>query len=243
MSPRVGVLLALLAFLVVVVARLPAAALSHFLPAGVQCSAPSGTVWQGSCEQVQAQGVTLSSVQWILHPASLLRLRLAADIETHDPRLTGRGAVEIDRSGALNLSSVTATLPLQSGLTPFPAGWSGTLQLALDRATLINGRPTLLVGTIDIQSLQMPNPPTTLGSYELRFAPVSGDAPVTGQLRDLDGPLSLSGELQLQGGGGYQLQGLVAAHAGAPDNLAQLLDVLGPADPQGRHMFAINGTF
>jgi len=61
-------------------------------------------------------------------------------------------------------------------------------------------------------------------------------------LHDLDGPLSLQGRLQLSAAGSYELDGTVAMRDASNAGLQQMLQLLGPADVQGRYGFSVAGT-
>ena len=67
-------------------------------------------------------------------------------------------------------------------------------------------------------------------------------APV-GQVRDLGGPLSVEGTLKLTGGGGFDMQALVAARPEATPELTNNIKFLGSPDASGRRQFAMSGSF
>jgi hypothetical protein len=68
------------------------------------------------------------------------------------------------------------------------------------------------------------------------------DAPLTGALDDLGGPLDVTGSLQLLADRSYVVEGLIAARADAPADISQMLQFLGPADQQGRRPFSLAGS-
>ncbi len=70
-----------------------------------------------------------------------------------------------------------------------------------------------------------------------------GGGELTGAVRDLGGPLQVSGTLHLTAAGGFELQGLVAPRASASPELIENLRFLGTPDAAGRRTFAISGTF
>jgi hypothetical protein len=65
---------------------------------------------------------------------------------------------------------------------------------------------------------------------------------MTGQLRDLDGPLAVNGQVVLQPTGEYEVNGTVVVRNSSDDSLNQALQVLGPPDPQGRRSFSLSGS-
>jgi len=242
MSTRAALVLAIVVFVATLVVRWPARALTPWLPAGVSCDGAAGTVWHGSCVQLRRGHNTLAGVSWTLHPGALLRLRLSADVASADPRASGRARVQLARDGQLQISDLSAQLPLQGGLNLLPRGLAGTVRFAFTRAQLQHGQLTALTGTVRVLQLRAASQSGGLGSYELKFPPAANGAAIRGQLRDLGGPLSVSGQLQLTRGNGYQLSGSVAARTDASAQLLQALQLLGPPDAQGRRTFSLAGS-
>jgi general secretion pathway protein N len=239
---RAAVFLVVVVFVITLLVRLPARVLVSLLPPDVACAAPSGTIWSGSCGQLRAGVVTVSGLSWQLHPAALLHGRIGADVASQDPAANGHAQLELKTNGDVAVAALSANLalPRDSGLVP--AGSSGTLQLAIDSARIEGGHLVAVQGTIDLQQLHIENPAADLGSFELRFPPPQQDAAIVGMLHDRSGPLSVIGVLRLSRSGSYELQGNVAARAGASADLTQLLQMLGPPDAQDRRGFSIAGT-
>ncbi len=229
-------------FLITLVARLPARVLAALLPADVVCEAPAGTVWVGSCEQLRAGSVAIADVSWQLQPAALLHLQLGADVASQDPAAHGHARAQLAPGGDVQITALVAMLTLPGRLGLVPAGASGSLQLAIDTARLSGGHLVSVQGTITLLQLHIANPAADLGSFELQFAPPNPSGPIVGQLRDLDGPLSVIGVLQLTRTGSYDLEGSVAPKPDSSADLTQVLQLLGPPDTQGRRAFSIGGT-
>jgi hypothetical protein len=239
---RPALLLAVVIFFITLLMRLPARALRPLLPADVTCVAPDGTLWRGSCEQLRVGALPLSSVSWTLHPAALLRLRIAADLSSQDPAARGQAHVELSLNGDLAVTAVAASVAVPAGSGLVPAGTRGSLQLAIDSARIHGAHLVAVQGTIDLQQLHIENPPADLGDFELKFAPPDEAAPMVGQLRDLNGPLSVIGVLHLSPSGAYELEGSIAPRPGASVDLTQTLQALGPPDAQGRRAFSLAGS-
>ena len=247
MLPKSAILLAAVIFLITVLVRLPATVITLFLPSAVQCRAPGGTIWRGACGELRSGPIALSGVHWILHPLALLRAQVSADVDSEDARAAGRAQLRLHSNGDLEIEALNATLPLQTGLSLFPAGWDGSLELAIEQAAVHAGHLTAVQGVIRARQLHRDQPPADFGSFELNFPRASGASTseagaMVGNLRDLDGPLSLQAVLQLSRSGGYELAGTVAARDASSAELQQLLQLLGPADGQGRHVLSLSGT-
>jgi general secretion pathway protein N len=239
---RAAIILVVVVFLATVLVRLPARVLLPMLPADVACDSPTGTIWSGSCDQLRLNAVAVSDLSWRLHPAALLRLRLGADLASADPAARGQAQVELAPNGDVAITALQATLAMPGDAVLVPAGTSGTVQLAINAARIAGGHLVALQGTIELQRLHIEHPAADLGSLALQFAPPGAGAPIVGQLHDLSGPLSVSGELQLSPSGTYELQGSVAPKPGASADLTQALQLLGPPDAQGRRGFSLAGT-
>jgi general secretion pathway protein N len=239
---RAAIILVVVVFLATVLVRLPARVLLPMLPADVACDSPAGTIWSGSCDQLRLGAVAVSGLSWRLHPAALLRLRLAADLASADPAARGHAQVVLAPGGEVAITALAATVAMPGDAVLVPAGTSGTMQLAIDAARIAGGHLVALQGTIELQQLHIAYPAADLGSLALQFAPPSPSAPMVGQLRDLNGPLSVTGVLQLSPSGNYELQGSVAPKPDASADLTQALQLLGPPDAQGRRGFSLAGT-
>jgi len=244
MSVRSALILAAVFFLVMLLVRAPARLLLSYLPPDVVCDDASGTIWHGTCGQFRSQGVVIAGLSWKLHPLPLLGMKLSADLSSIDPNAGGSASIEATRSGDVSITSVHATLPLAAGALVLPPGASVTVMLALPSAKVHDSHLVAIEGTVDLRQLHIANPSSDLGSYELQFAPPDSDSNITGQLRDLDGPLAVNGQLHLQPDGAYEIGGTVAARATAGEDLNRALQLfLGPADAQGQHPFSLAGTF
>jgi hypothetical protein len=239
-----AVALVVLLFLLTLLVRLPAGVLAPMLPAGVECAGASGTLWSGACAQLTAQGVTVNDVSWKLHPLSLLRLRPQLDVSSTDTHLNGAGMVEVARDGQLDIHALNLKLDLQSAPAPLPPGWSGSVQAQLDALTLRGEQVLAVRGRILAIGLTQLDPPLRLGDFELVFPGSESAPPLRGQLHDRGaGPLALAAAVTLKAGRQYEVSGTVAARAGLDPQLAQLLELFGPADAQGRRPFSLAGSF
>jgi general secretion pathway protein N len=239
---RAALILVIVAFIATVLVRLPARVLLLMLPADVACEAPVGTVWSGSCGRLHMGALAVSGLSWRLHPAALLRLRLGADLASEDPAARGHARAELAPDGAVAISALAASVALPGGAGLVPPGVSGTMQLAIDSARIAGAHLVAVQGSVELQQLHIENPAADLGGFALQFAPPNQSAAIVGQLRDLNGPLSVSGVLQLSPSGSYDLEGSVAARPGASNELMQLLQWLGPPDAQGRRALSLTGT-
>lgn len=240
--------LALLAFLLTLVARLPARWLPPLLPQGVVCIEPSGTLWRGACANLETGGLRLGLVRWSLRPLPLLTGRAAASLRIAQPLATLEGELTLSVGGRIEGRDWRGNLILGAGglLPAVPPDLEGRVALALDRWTLQERAVRQLLGHIEIQELRrraaagaMP-----LGSYELSFADeLDAAGNVVGRLEDRGGPLEVAGRLALTAAPGYLLEGTVAPRPSASPELVRQIAFLGTPDAAGRRPFAQEATF
>jgi general secretion pathway protein N len=245
MTNRTLVVLAAVLFALTVVLRAPASWLIGALPGSVQCQQPAGSMWRGSCGQLLIAGAALSDVRWRLHPWALLGGHLELVLQSADVRAPATGTLALGLGGHHNVRDLRADLPIDTGFLPlFPSGWSGRLQLALTRLDFYGGHLAAIHGTVTARSLAQIRPAMPFGSYELRFADTARtDGAISGELRDVGGPLAVAGTLIIHNGSEYVLSGSTAARADANAELAKAIEFLGPPDAQGRRQFSLAGSF
>jgi len=244
MPSRRIVLLVALVFAITLLVRLPARWAATLLPAGIECQDATGTVWNGECARLRAVGANLSRVGWQLLPAQLLRGTLAANIRSSDPLANGNLQVRAGSGGRLELRDVNARVQLAGGLIPaLRDQWRGQIELALSRVELQSLQPRALAGNARVIDLRQARPPLEFGSYELAFPPgLADNTDIVGALRDLQGPMGVTGTLRLRATGEYELDGTVVARPTAGPELQRLIEFLGPANAQGARPFSLAGT-
>lgn len=236
-------LLAAVAFVVIVLARMPAA---WIVPArGPQwtCASIDGSLWSGTCAGLAVSGKPLGDLTWELHPLRLAAGRLAAHLTVGHGPADAAADVEVTFGQRVTARNVVADLPLDPALLPsLPADLHGRAHVELALAQVQRGIIRQLEGRIEARNLEeRSGNDTPLGSYSVTFPGGSGE-PV-GTLRDLEGPLALEGTLRLTPAPGFELEGVIAARRGAPPELVNSLRFLGSPDATGRRPFSLSGTF
>jgi Type II secretion system (T2SS), protein N len=236
-------LLALLAFVVIFVARMPAAWVVPNRGQEFSCATVEGSLWSGSCSAMIVERMALGDVSWQLHPARLLLGALATHLSATRGVASFDADVEVRLGNHLALRQVHGELPLDPNVIPgVPATLRGRVQIDLELARIERGVVSELKGRIEVHDLEdRAGNDTPLGSYQISFP--GGTEQVVGTLHDLNGPLALEGTLRLTRQGGYEVEGLVAARAGAAPELTNNLRFLGSPDATGRRAFSLAGTF
>lgn len=245
---RPGVLIAagVAAFIVFLVALLPASVLLRFLPAEVTLAGVEGTVWQGRAASLAVRGRPVGELRWSNRPWRLLLLQLDYAVQY----LPAGGRVDLDvrlhGPHRIDIANARGNLPIAAvdGLLG-PAGWRATAELDVERLVLVRGFPDAAAGALVLRDLTAPGPRgMNLGSFELTLGEgsVGGDS-IAGRLRDLDaGPMRVRASLELRPDRSYLLSGEVAAGPEAGEAVQRTLRFLGPADALGRRPFSVEGT-
>lgn len=239
---RKGILitiLAVVAFVVIVIARLPASWVIPSSAGTFSCGSLDGSIWNGSCSGLTVQGSPVGDLTWDIHTLRLLTGKLSANIVLNRPTgsVSGDFAIGFDKS--LSLSNVQAAMPLDRDLmslvAPGMRTMQGSMQANIDQARITrNNIVTDIKGTIELHDLVAHDPePTAWGSYRLSFP--GGTTPPAGEVKDLGGgPLGVEGHVvMLQDKPGVNLDLLLTTHPNTPQSLLDNLQYLAP-DAQGR---------
>jgi general secretion pathway protein N len=238
------IVLVIVAFGAIVLARLPA---SWLLPTSREfnCASVEGSLWSGYCSGVTVNGIALGDLTWQLHPSRLLLGKLAAHIDLeHPPTTSAHGDVEIGLGGTVIARNLTASLPLDPKLLPgAPPTLSGSLHLDLALAKVTkNGVVNRLEGRIEASDLvDRSGDVTPLGNFSVTFP--GGTPQPTGDVEDAGGPLAVQGKLVLTPQPGYDLSGYVTPRPSANQALVNAIAFLGSPDAQGRREFSLSGTY
>ncbi len=235
------------AFLLFLIALLPATLLLRFLPPDVTLVSPGGTVWLGQAANVTYRGRSLGPISWSNRPwrLALLELDYAVEIAPEGGSLSLD--VRAKPSGRVILRNVRGAIPVATfdGLFA-PSGWTGSAELDVARLVLVEGFPEEAEGVVIARNLRAPGVRgANIGSFELTLGAGSvGGEGISGRLRNLeeDGPLTVRATLELKLDRSYLLSGEVAAGPEASAAISRTLSFLGPPDSVGRRPFTVEGT-
>jgi hypothetical protein len=236
-------LLAVVAFAVILIARIPVAWVVPQASAARYCASLDGTVWSGSCVGLSVGGRALGDVSWELHPLRLAAGRLAAHVTLAHGMTSAGGDVELGLGGRITLRNLLADGPLDAALIPgLPVTLRGTAHVELALVQIQHGIIRELQGRIEAHDLEdRSGNDTALGSYLVSFP--GGSGPPTGTVRDLDGPLAVEGTLRLTAQPGFELEGFIAPRKGAAPEIVNNIRLFGSPDASGRRPFSMSGTF
>lgn len=233
------------AFVLFLVALVPARVITRYLPAGVAMDRIGGTIWSGHAAALAVNGKDLGGVEWSCRPWRLLLLEWSCRV-TLKP-VAGEASADLSGGlgGELIASDVTGQVPIRSfeGIAS-PPGWTGVLELDVERLRILERRPVEAIGRLYVRTLKAPDPGgQLLGDFELVIGEGAvGTETLTGRLRDLGGPLRVRGAIELKPDGSYLMTGEAAPGPGAGPAIFDTLAFLGPPDALGRRPFTIEGT-
>lgn len=237
----------IVAFLVCLVAMVPANQLAMRLPPGVVMSGVGGTIWSGRANGLAINGRLIGGIQWSCRPWRVLLLEWSCHVDLSP----AGGELSADLQGEFGNNEISGRdIAGQLPITAFegivtPRGWSGLLELDVKTLRIVDRRPADATGSLFLRSLRAPGAGgEMLGDFELTVGEGSvGTGALSGRLRDLGGPLHVRGTIELESDGRYLLSGDAAPGPGAGPAIFDTLSFLGPPDNQGRRPFAIEGSF
>ena len=236
------VLIGLAAVLAVVIGALPAAMIAHFLPASVQADDFSGSIWHGSVGRISVNARDAGALEWQLHPASLIRMSVAADLHWVKVGFVLDAAVKIDRQG-FTAQAVKGGGPIEDLLDlGVAAGWRGTAEVNFSELKGDFTKPLAAVGDIRVSHVTAEQiaPGADLGSYDLALpeGAIGADGNVSARITDTGGPLELQALIRYSANEHLgTLSGTLKERPGAPPALLSQLEnlvQLRGRDPQGR---------
>ncbi|HVC02425.1 MAG TPA: type II secretion system protein N [Steroidobacteraceae bacterium] len=210
----------------VLLAALPAAVITYFVPPFVQLRDLSGSIWHGGAGRIVVDGREAGTLEWRLHPLALLHG--AADLDVHwvDRGISLDASAHIRRRG-LRAHRVRGDGPIADlGAFGVAPGWRGTAHLDLRELATDYARIESIDGDLRLANLASPTIAggANLGSYLVHLgadaAPVDGGLGGNDTLRarveDTGGPLRLRANLTVDTAARRAvISGTLAARPGA----------------------------
>jgi hypothetical protein len=194
------ILLGLVILSVAVIFVLPASLITRGLPAQVHAEDFSGSLLHGAAGRISINAHDAGAIEWQIHPLSLLRLAIVADIHWVKVGFVIDGTAEITPGGA-EARGVKGGGPINDlqGLG-FAAGWQGTAELSFAEIKGSFAKLASAVGKIDVANISSAGiaQGSDLGSYELRLAPgsIAPDGSISASLNDTGGPVEAQAQIR-----------------------------------------------
>jgi hypothetical protein len=180
---------------------LPASLMTRFLPAQVHAEDFSGTLIHGAAGKIIFDARDIGALEWHLHPLSLLRLAVVADVHwvkvgfvlDATTEMTARGIAAHDVRGGGPIESLG-----EIGVAP---GWQGTANVAFTEIKSDFAKLIAAVGKIEVTDASAKGiaEGTNLGGYVLQIpaGAVAPDGSITATLSDTGGPVEVQAQIRL----------------------------------------------
>ena len=236
-------ILAILAFAIILLVRLPASWVKGFVPPAVACSEIAGTAWNGSCTGLAYNGAPLGTLNWELHPLALFRGKVSAFLDLTRGQDFVRGDIEMGSGQTYVAHDLQAQMPLDPPLLPqLGSGFAGNVSVNLAYLKVEKNLVTAIEGQVQGTSLYSKADRVALGGYSLTFPKAAGGGEPVGQLASLDGPLDFEGTLKLTRAPGWEVHGKARVKPETPPAFVEQLK-FAAQDPDGRRQIDLEGTF
>ncbi|UCB53992.1 MAG: type II secretion system protein N [Thiotrichales bacterium] len=248
MRTRYYLIIGIIAYLAFLVTTIPAAPvigmLDQKLP--VTINNVSGTLWNGRAGKINArQNITLTDVEWSFLPWRLLLASAAIDVDArfNDNPLSTRLSTGI--SGNLAIDDLAMNLDASdiSPLIALPIGeLSGQLQLNINSARLKQSEVPRVDGSINWQKAAVTIAETAdLGNISIQVQE-DDQSPLTANISNTGGHLSLKGVLTTTEQGDYSLRVTMKPNANASDNLTSSLGMFSKKQRNGEFLMNNKGN-
>jgi hypothetical protein len=183
-----------------VVFVLPASMITRFLPAQVRAEDFSGSLMHGAAGKFSVNEHNAGAIEWRLHPLSLLRLAIVADIHWVKVGFVLDGTAELGRGGVA-AHDIKGGGPIESlrdlGLA---AGWRGTANVAFAEISSDYHKLHSVTGKLAVANLAVADiaDGSDLGGYELQVAEgaIAPDGSITANLKDTGGPVEAQAQIR-----------------------------------------------
>ena len=247
-----SILAALLLFIVLVVARMPAATGLAMVARHSGMVLPynaSGTIWQGKAEHlfihVNGNMLDLGLTRWQVEPWSLLMGRMQISIDARKGRQKVVGDVTAGIGQTLVLKDFEASFDIASVMAfyPVPFRMQGFAEIMLSEAVLKPGQVAALNGNVVARDLVFNfTHPVELGSYAARLG-MEGDA-VQADVSDMDAMVAVDGTASVTlAAREYQTDMTLKPAAEADPAIAQTLRALAQPNSDGVFVMQRSGKF
>ncbi len=245
------VLLGLIGLSAAVIFVLPAALIARFLPAHVQADDFSGSLLHGAAGKLSINARDAGAAEWQIHPLSLLRLKIVADIHWVKVGFVIDGTAEIGLAG-IAAHDIRGGGPIDDLQTlGFAAGWKGTANLNFTEIKSSFQKLESAQGKIEARNIASADiaQGSDLGSYELQLAPgsIAADGSISATLNDTGGPVEAQAQLRFSPATRTgMLSGTLRERPEASPALRNQLSNLSqlrPRDSQGRFPVELEFTF
>jgi Type II secretion system (T2SS), protein N len=245
------VLLALILASVAVILVLPASLAARLLPAQIHAEDFSGSLLHGAAGKLSVNALDAGAIEWQVHPLSLLRLAMVADIHWVKVGFLIDGTVEL-KPGGFAAHDIKGSGPLEDLQSlGFAAGWKGSATLDFRAIKGTFAKLEAAEGKIDVANISSFSVAegSDLGSYELQLGPqsIAPDGSISATVNDKGGPVEAQAQIRFSPATRVgMLSGTLKERPEASPALRNQLNNLSqlrPRDANGRFPVELEFTF
>ena len=206
------------------------------LPKNVIINSVSGTVWSGNIDQLQVSNIYLGRVSWSLSPLNLLIGELSADFAIINDEQFINSKVNVSSSGKIELEETRFSIDL-STLAPLtygmPFAYSGKASGYFPVTFFLKNNFVGINGKLSLANIKMISPQEqAFGNFTVDFR-AEKEGATSGKIKGMGGNLDISGVLNLNKKGQFNISAKLAARE-SDAALEQILSFLGKKDASGR---------
>ena len=242
---RRGFFLVSLLNLLVVLFLSFAARISYLLASSpfLKMSGITGTVWSGSAREFSTNGVYLRKIEWKMRPARLLTGKAVYDLSGSPASGFFQSEIQLGLGGTLTVRNLTASMPLQMFERAVGvAGLRGNGKMKIERLELVDGRATVLDGTVDVANLVVPIVHrASLGGFRAEFFTQNNG--IMASVEDAGGVVELAGTLELAPDKSYAFLGYITPNSRTPENMAKRMQFLPKTDQPNQYELRFEGSY
>lgn len=248
MKKRYYILTAIIAYLVLLIATVPATLFSRIINDNtpVRIQGVSGSLWNGKALLLTTGNNThLKNTRWSFAPMSLLSGRLAFDIKTELLGNAIKARAGSSFLGHVVVSDLSARIPARdiTELARIPlAQLDGTFDIDIENASWQAGEAPLANGRIDWRNAAVTVAETArLGNVSIALSESEQDR-LQASISNQGGDIKISGGAELLPENRYKLDIRLKPLAGASDNIKQSLVMFAKKQGNGEYLLQNSGS-
>ena len=248
MRNRYYILTGIIAYFVFLITTLPAAPVIGLFKDDIPVTINnvSGTLWNGQAGSITtSKHVTLKNIEWSFVPWRLLLVKIAVDVnaEYSNSPLNARLSAGIGGNLAVHNLSMKLDASDIAALVSLPLGeLSGEFSLRINTANFKPGTVPRVEGTLNWNQAGITVAETAdLGNVSV-LVTENDDSPLTANITNKGGDLSLNGSLTTTGQGEYTLQLNMKPNATASDNIVSSLAMFAKKQRNGEFVLNNRGN-
>ena len=235
------ILLGGLAFVLSLLAFIPASIIGKFLPTHVVAQQFQGNIWQGSASSLVVNQSDLGNVSWKLKSSCLLVVKLCAEIDQRHPEISSSFLLKTRQSTELYDVKAQGNTAMLSGVFgKFGITPSGTFEADLPKVTFNSDRVETIEGNLQFNSLVLNGVlRVSMGNVDSIFEPKQDHTHIA--VSNDQGHLDMFGSIQLFTDMSYQLDMNLRQNENSTDAVINGLQYVGKTQADGSVKLQQNG--